>query len=270
MHTGLEEIAKEKEKLKKAKNIHIKEEIFETSEEKINCLNATHCNPKEDLKEKDSTNLFLQKPGSFSKLSKLLEVAKMPPESDILAPKANGSAANGCSLSYQNSSKTSLCSHQATSSQSSSERSDPNHLFNPVATGPGKFYSSPLISNDQLLKTLTEKSRQWFSLLPRTPCDDTSVTHLDSPAAAAATTASSSLTPHSHPPSKSPSPVPSPLIGSASSPSPIGLSPFALSPLQVSILFHYRKFHPVCFLQGKKKSMDDARSIDRNPDYPLW
>ncbi|KAK9410656.1 bromodomain adjacent to zinc finger domain protein 2B-like [Crotalus adamanteus] len=92
---GLEEIAKEKEKLKKAKNIHIKEEIFETSEEKINCLNATHCNPKEDLKEKDSTNLFLQKPGSFSKLSKLLEVAKMPPESDILAPKANGSAANG-------------------------------------------------------------------------------------------------------------------------------------------------------------------------------
>ncbi|XP_070587689.1 bromodomain adjacent to zinc finger domain protein 2B isoform X7 [Erythrolamprus reginae] len=227
---GLEEIAKEKEKLKRAKNIHIKEEIFETPEEKLNCLNATHCNPKEDVKEKDSTNLFLQKPGSFSKLSKLLEVAKMPPESDVLAPKANGSAANGCSLAYQNSSKTSLCSHQATLSQSSNERSDPNHLFNPVATAPGKFYSSPLISNDQLLKTLTEKSRQWFSLLPRTPCDDTSVTHLDSPAAATAT--SSSLTPHSHPPSKSPSPVPSPLIGSASSPSPIGLSPFALSPLQ--------------------------------------
>uniref|UniRef100_A0A8C6YEF0 Bromodomain adjacent to zinc finger domain 2B n=1 Tax=Naja naja TaxID=35670 RepID=A0A8C6YEF0_NAJNA len=227
---GLEEIAKEKEKLKKAKNIHIKEEIFETSEEKLNCLSATHCNPKEDVKEKDSTNLFLQKPGSFSKLSKLLEVAKMPPESDVLAPKAIGSAANGCSLVYQNSSKTSLCSHQATLSQSSNERSDPNHLFNPVAIGPGKFYSSPLISNDQLLKTLTEKSRQWFSLLPRTPCDDTSVTHLDSPAAA---TSSSSLTPHSHPPSKSPSPVPSPLIGSASSPSPIGLSPFALSPLQM-------------------------------------
>uniref|UniRef100_A0A670YSR7 Bromodomain adjacent to zinc finger domain 2B n=1 Tax=Pseudonaja textilis TaxID=8673 RepID=A0A670YSR7_PSETE len=227
---GLEEIAKEKEKLKKAKNIHIKEEIFDTSEEKLNCLSATHCNPKEDVKEKDSTNLFLQKPGSFSKLSKLLEVAKMPPESDVLATKANGSTANGCSLAYQNSSKTSLCSHQATLSQSSNERSDPNHLFNPVAIGPGKFYSSPLISNDQLLKTLTEKSRQWFSLLPRTPCDDTSVIHLDSPAAA---TTSSSLTPHSHPPSKSPSPVPSPLIGSASSPSPIGLSPFALSPLQM-------------------------------------
>ncbi|XP_062972586.1 bromodomain adjacent to zinc finger domain protein 2B isoform X9 [Elgaria multicarinata webbii] len=225
---GLEEIAKEKEKLKKAKSIHIKEEMFETSEEKLSCLNTNQCNQKEDLKEKDSTNLFLQKPGSFSKLSKLLEVAKMPPDSDILAPKANGSAANGCSLSYQNSSKTSLCSHQASASQNSAEKSDPNNLFNPVATGPGKFYSSPLISNDQLLKTLTEKSRQWFSLLPRTPCDDTSVTHIDSPAAAAA-----SLTPHSHSPSKSPSPVSSPLIGSASSPSPMGLSPFALSPLQM-------------------------------------
>ncbi|XP_061464685.1 bromodomain adjacent to zinc finger domain protein 2B isoform X11 [Rhineura floridana] len=227
---GLEEIAKEKEKLKKAKGIHIKEEMFETSEEKLSCLNTNQCNQKEDLKEKDSTNLFLQKPGSFSKLSKLLEVAKMPPDSDILAQKANGSAANGCSLPYQNSSKTSLCGHQAPISQSSSEKSDPNNLFNSIATGPGKFYNSPLISNDQLLKTLTEKSRQWFSLLPRTPCDDTSVTNIDSPSPAAA---ASSLTPHSHPPSKSPSPVPSPLIGSASSPSPMGLSPFALSPLQM-------------------------------------
>ncbi|XP_053116465.1 bromodomain adjacent to zinc finger domain protein 2B isoform X13 [Hemicordylus capensis] len=224
---GLEEIAKEKEKLKKAKSIHIKEEMFESPEEKLSCLNTNQCDLKEEVKEKDSTNLFLQKPGSFSKLSKLLEVAKMPPDSDVLSQKANGSAANGCSLSYQNSSKTSLCSHQPPVSQSSGEKSDSNNLFNPVASGPGKFYSSPLISNDQLLKTLTEKSRQWFSLLPRTPCDETSVTHIDAPAAAA------SLTPHSHPPSKSPSPIPSPLIGSASSPSPMGLSPFTLSPLQM-------------------------------------
>ncbi|XP_066468148.1 bromodomain adjacent to zinc finger domain protein 2B isoform X4 [Tiliqua scincoides] len=225
---GLEEIAKEKEKLKKAKSIHIKEEMFETSEEKLSCLNTNQCDLKEDIKEKDSTNLFLQKPGSFSKLSKLLEVAKMPPDSEVLSQKANGSATNGCSLSYQNNSKTSLCSHQPSVSQSSSEKSDPNNLFNPVVNTPGKFYGSPLISNDQLLKTLTEKSRQWFSLLPRTPCDETSVTHIDTPAAATA----ASLTPHSHPPSKSPSPVPSPLIGSASSPNPMGLSPFALSPLQ--------------------------------------
>ncbi|XP_039349513.1 bromodomain adjacent to zinc finger domain protein 2B isoform X8 [Mauremys reevesii] len=224
---GLEEIAKEKEKLKKAESIHIKEEMFETSEEKVNCINTSHCEQKEDLKEKDNTNLFLQKPGSFSKLSKLLEVAKMPPESDIMSQKPNGSAANGCTLSYQNNSKNSLCSLQPTISQSSSEKSDSNNLFNPIASGPGKFYNSPLIPNDQLLKTLTEKSRQWFSLLPRIPCDDASVIHSDTPSA------SSSLTLHSNPPSKSPSPVPSPHITSTSVQSPMGISPFALSSLQM-------------------------------------
>uniref|UniRef100_A0A8B9PXS6 Bromodomain adjacent to zinc finger domain protein 2B n=1 Tax=Apteryx owenii TaxID=8824 RepID=A0A8B9PXS6_APTOW len=222
---GLEEIAKEKEKLK-AESIHIKEEIFENSEEKLPCLSVTHCEQK-DLKEKDNTNLFLQKPGSFSKLSKLLEVAKMPPESDIMSQKSNGSAANGCTLSYQSNSKNSLCGLQPTVSQSSTEKSDSNNLFSPIVSGPGKFYSSPLIPSDQLLKTLTEKSRQWFSLLPRVPCDDMSVTHTDAPAAA------TSLTPQSHPPSKSPSPVPSPLLGSTSAQSPMGLSPFALSPLQM-------------------------------------
>ncbi|KFQ47351.1 Bromodomain adjacent to zinc finger domain protein 2B, partial [Nestor notabilis] len=222
---GLEEIAKEKEKLKKEESLHIKEEEFE-AEEKLHCLNTTHCEQKEDLKEKDNTNLFLQKPGSFSKLSKLLEVAKMPPESDVMSPKPNGSAANGCTLSYPGNSKNSLCSLQPTVSQSTSEKSDSNNLFSPNASGTGKFYGSPLIPNDQLLKTLTEKSRQWFSLLPRTPCDDMSVTHVDTPAA------TTSVTPQSHPPSKSPSPVPSPLLGSASAQSPMGLSPFALSPLQ--------------------------------------
>ncbi|XP_054237354.1 bromodomain adjacent to zinc finger domain protein 2B [Indicator indicator] len=223
---GLEEIAKEKEKSKKMEGMHIKEEEFET-EEKLHCLNITHCEQKEDLKEKDNTNLFLQKPGSFSKLSKLLEVAKMPPESDVMSPKPNGSAANGCTLSYPSNSKTSLCSLQPSGSQSTLEKPDSNNLFSPNASGTGKFYNSPLIPNDQLLKTLTEKSRQWFSLLPRTPCDDMSVTHIDTPAT------TTSLTPQSHPPSKSPSPVPSPLLSSTSAQSPMGLSPFALSPLQM-------------------------------------
>ncbi|NXH15897.1 BAZ2B protein, partial [Bucco capensis] len=215
---GLEEIVKEKEKLKKVENLHIKEE-FQT-EEKL------HCEQKEDLKEKDNTNLFLQKPGSFSKLSKLLEVAKMPPESDTMSAKPHGSAANGCALSYPNNSKNSLSSLQPAVSQSMLDKPDSNSLFSPNSSGTGKFYSSPLLPNDQLLKSFTEKSRQWFSLLPRIPCDDMSVTYIDTPPTTA------SLTPQSHPPSKSPSPVSSPLLGSTSAQSPIGLSPFALSPLQ--------------------------------------
>ncbi|XP_031816487.1 bromodomain adjacent to zinc finger domain protein 2B isoform X23 [Sarcophilus harrisii] len=222
---GLEEIAKEKEKLKKAEIIQIKEEMYETSDDTLKCLNTGHCEQKEDLKEKDNTNLFLQKPGSFSKLSKLLEVAKMPPDSDIINPKTNGGAANGCTLSYQNGAKNSLCSLQPAVSQNNKEKADSN-LFNPVSSSQGKFYNPPLIANDQLLKTLTEKNRQWFSLLPRMPCDDTSLTHADGSAAA-------SLTPHSQPPSKSPSPVPSPLLGSSSTQNTMGLNPFALSPLQM-------------------------------------
>uniref|UniRef100_A0A8C7AVK2 Bromodomain adjacent to zinc finger domain protein 2B n=1 Tax=Neovison vison TaxID=452646 RepID=A0A8C7AVK2_NEOVI len=218
---GLDEIAKEREKLKKAESIQIKEEIFETSEDTLNCSNADHCEQKEDPKEKDNTNLFLQKPGSFSKLSKLLEVAKMPPESDVMTPKPNNSA-NGCTLSYQNSGKHSLGSVQSTATQSNMEKTDANNLFSPGSSGPGKFYSP--LPNDQLLKTLTEKNRQWFSLLPRTPCDDTSLTHADIPAA-------SVVTPQSQPPSTSPSPAPAP-PGSAAQ-NPVGLNPFAVSPLQM-------------------------------------
>ncbi|XP_030616289.1 bromodomain adjacent to zinc finger domain protein 2B isoform X9 [Delphinapterus leucas] len=220
---GLEEIAKEREKLKKAESIQIKEEIFETSEDTLNCSNPNHCEQKEDTKEKDNTNLFLQKPGSFSKLSKLLEVAKMPPESDVITPKPNSSA-NGCTLSYQNSGKHSLGSIQSTATQSSVEKTDSNNLFNTSSGGPGKFYSP--LPNDQLLKTLTEKNRQWFSLLPRTPCDDTSLTH-------AGMSTASLVAPQSQPPSKSPSPAPAPLPGSSSAQNPVGLNPFALSPLQM-------------------------------------
>ncbi|KAF7474247.1 bromodomain adjacent to zinc finger domain protein 2B [Marmota monax] len=217
---GLEEIAKEREKLKKAESIQIKEEMFETSGDTLNCSNTDHYEQKEDLKEKDNTNLFLQKPGSFSKLSKLLEVAKMPPESDIVTSKPNVSA-NGCTLSYQNSGRHSVSSIPSTASQSNMEKTDSN-LFNTGSGGPGKFYSP--LPNDQLLKTLTEKNRQWFSLLPRTPCDDTSLTHAD--------TSTSLVTPQSQPPSKSPSPAPAPLLGSSSQ-NPVGLNPFAVSPLQM-------------------------------------
>ncbi|XP_040827548.1 bromodomain adjacent to zinc finger domain protein 2B isoform X5 [Ochotona curzoniae] len=220
---GLEEIAKEREKLKRAESIQVKEEVFETSGDTLNCSNTDHCEQKEDLKEKDNTNLFLQKPGSFSKLSKLLEVAKMPHEAEGITPKPNVSA-NGCTLSYQSSGKHPVGGSPSTTSQSNVEKTDSNNLFSTGASGPGKFYSP--LPNDQLLKTLTEKNRQWFSLLPRTPCDDTSLTHADPSAA-------SSATPQSQPPSKSPSPAPAPLLGSASAQNPVGLSPFALSPLQV-------------------------------------
>ncbi|KAM4626751.1 bromodomain adjacent to zinc finger domain protein 2B isoform 2-T4 [Discoglossus pictus] len=220
---GLEEMAKERERWRKSENIQIKEEKFEGFEEKINCLNPSNGEQK-DHKDKDSTNLFLQKPGSFSKLSKLLEVAKMPPEMDVANPKTNV-APNGCSLPYQNSVRSTPINLQPSTSQRNLEKTDLNP-FTPVVSGSGKFYNSPIIPNEQLLKTLTDKTRQWFSLLPRTPCDDSSLTVLDSSATPSSATQVRLQ-------SQSPSPVPSPVMNSASLQNNVGINPFALSPLQV-------------------------------------
>ncbi|KAI5936189.1 Bromodomain adjacent to zinc finger domain protein 2B [Manis javanica] len=204
---GPEEIAKERKKLRKAESIQIKE-IFDTSDDTLNCSNPDHCKQKEDPNEKDNTNLILQKPGSFSKLCKLLEVAKVPPGSDVTAPKPN-SGADGCALPHQNSGRHSPDSMQPTVTQNSMEKTHSN-LFSPGSGGAGKVYS-PLPS-DQLL-------------LPGTPWEDASLTHADAPAAA-------SPTPQAQPPSKSPLPGPAPLLGSSPQ-NPVGLNPFALSALQM-------------------------------------
>ncbi|XP_046708727.1 bromodomain adjacent to zinc finger domain protein 2B isoform X12 [Silurus meridionalis] len=74
-----------------------------------------------------------------------------------------------------------------------------------------------LLANDQLLRVLTERSGHWFSLLPRSPCDDSSLIHpTTTPPHSSAQTSNvqprsppaSSCSPHQHlqPPSASSSP----------------------------------------------------------------
>ncbi|XP_053328178.1 bromodomain adjacent to zinc finger domain protein 2B isoform X4 [Spea bombifrons] len=215
---GPEEMAKEQEKQRKAENIQIKEESFEGFQDKVNCLNPGNGDSK------DTTNLFLQKPGSFSKLSKLLEVAKMTPEMDCVLQKASLSP-NGGALPYQNNARSTPISLQPSTSQSNPEKTDLNP-FTPPVCGSGKFYNSSIIPNEQLLKTLTDKGRQWFSLLPRSPCDNTSLTHIDSSTPLPPTTQ-----PRVH--SQPPSPVLSPAGNSSSVQSPMALNPFTMPPLQV-------------------------------------
>ncbi|XP_069589116.1 bromodomain adjacent to zinc finger domain protein 2B isoform X12 [Ranitomeya imitator] len=220
---GLEEMAKEKVRQRQAENIQIKEEAIESCDEKPNCVNANDREQK-CLKDKDSTNLFLQKPGSFSKLSKLLEVAKMPSDMDLITLKPSVSP-NGCPVPFQNNARSTPINLQASTSQCHPEKTDLNP-FSAVLSGHGKFYNSPIIPNEQLLKTLTDKSRQWFSLLPRTPCDDMSITHVEYSTSLASTS-------QSQQPSQSPSPVPSPVMTSSALQNSLGLSPFTMSPLQI-------------------------------------
>ncbi|KAA0715455.1 Zinc finger domain protein 2B hWALp4 [Triplophysa tibetana] len=77
---GPDGLQREMVRLKTASLIQVKEERLETPKESR--LNA-HPDVKHEpasLNEVDSLNLFLQKPGSFSKLGKLLEVAMMSDE----------------------------------------------------------------------------------------------------------------------------------------------------------------------------------------------
>ena len=100
--------------------------------------------------------------------------------------------------------------------------------------------SSPYLSlqaNDQLLRVLTEKSGHWFSLLPRNPCDLSSLT--TTPPAASRVSPQASSTPagpRSPPPSPALPLTPSAASASASPHHPAGLLNYPLSALQVRSL----------------------------------
>ncbi len=133
----------------------------------------------ERKQDKDSFNLFLQKPGSFSKLSKLLEVAKMAQDSDISCHSSHSTKVPTAAASYP--------SHPTAQTNTSQQG-----LIDKTGTAvPSLLKITPWITcgpqsvphDDQLSKILTEKSNQWFSLFPRSPCDESSVTSGSSPPA---------------------------------------------------------------------------------------
>uniref|UniRef100_A0A668AXU0 Bromodomain adjacent to zinc finger domain 2B n=1 Tax=Myripristis murdjan TaxID=586833 RepID=A0A668AXU0_9TELE len=178
---------------------------------------------------KDTLNLFLQKPGSFSKLSKLLEVAKMSPESNNNSPNSQNSCSTKVSTpasypSYHNSQTRLSCSPSPASSQlAKTDTSVPSLLSAPYLSSSPWMTCSPQlqVQNDQLSKVLTETNSQWFSLLPRSPCDESSVTSGSTPPASSSSP--QSIRPKS-PSSLSPNPP-----ATASSSSPAGISTLQLS-----------------------------------------
>ncbi|XP_038576345.1 bromodomain adjacent to zinc finger domain protein 2B-like isoform X2 [Micropterus salmoides] len=185
---GYEEVEKEKTRQRVAQLIRVKEEqLVETKKPVVSSpVQSTDgdTSTPEIQQDKDSLNLFLQKPGSFSKLSKLLEVAKMAQDSDINSHKSH-SARVPTTTSYP----SYPTSQTATTQQGQMDKTDtsvPSLLSAPPLKSSPWITCSPLpiIHDEQLSKILTEKSNQWFSLLPRSPCDESSVTSGSSPPAA--------------------------------------------------------------------------------------
>ena len=223
-YSGYEEVEKEKKRQRTAQVIRVKEEQLEKNKKSVVSSPAQSTDGDtaipESQQDKDSLNLFLQKPGSFSKLSKLLEVAKMAQDSDINSqnsPSAKVPSA-ACYPSYPT-------SQAATSHQGLIDKTD--------ASVPSPLKSSPWITcspqtihhDDQLSKLLTEKSNQWFSLFPRSPCDESSVTSGSSPPA--------SSSPLQTINAKSPSSLSPNLPAPASSGVPAGINNMQSSVLQV-------------------------------------
>ncbi|MEQ2190340.1 hypothetical protein XENOCAPTIV_015439 [Xenoophorus captivus] len=92
-------------------------------------------------------------------------------------------------------------------------------------------------ANDQLLRVLTERSGHWFSLLPRNPCDLSSITTTPPGAPRGSPKASSTPgRPRSPPPSPALPLTPSAASASASPHHPTGLLNYPLSALQLMVL----------------------------------
>ncbi|XP_050975844.1 bromodomain adjacent to zinc finger domain protein 2B isoform X2 [Labeo rohita] len=125
---GPEELQRERDRIKNAHLVQVKEEPTEEPD----------------------------KPDSFSKLSKLLEVAKMSSE---VSCQQNGSPRQQKTLP------------RTPNQDVKSDLNDSCLLNNTYLTN-----AQQQIRNDQLYKVLTERNAHWFSLLPRSPCDVSSLT----------------------------------------------------------------------------------------------
>ncbi|XP_034435355.1 bromodomain adjacent to zinc finger domain protein 2B isoform X12 [Hippoglossus hippoglossus] len=104
----------------------------------------------------------------------------------------------------------------------------------PLSSSPTPSPYIPFQANDQLLRVLTERSGHWFSLLPRNPCDLSSLT--TTPPAASRVSPQASSTPagpRSPPPSPALPLTPSAASASTSPHHPAGLLNYPISALQV-------------------------------------
>lgn len=100
---------------------------------------------------------------------------------------------------------------------------------------PQQLAQAQLLANDQLLKVLSERSGHWFSLLPRSPCDDTS---LIQPSAHPQSSPSSN-TPGTRPKTPPPASTSSPhhhLLPLSASESPLNPSPGGISNLSLQVI----------------------------------
>lgn len=185
-HPGYEEV--EKEKIR-----HMTAQV--AKEEQQDETKPVVCSPTqspdddtttpESQQDKDALNLFPQKPSSSSsKLSKLLEVAKMVEDSD--KPPNNSYSAkthSAASTAYSTACSPSYSTCQTESSPQGLTDKTSGLVPSPLRSSPWiTCRPQSFLQEDHYSKIMAEKNSQWFSLFPRSPCDESSVTSGSSPA----------------------------------------------------------------------------------------
>nr|XP_021332707.1 bromodomain adjacent to zinc finger domain protein 2B isoform X4 [Danio rerio] len=194
---GLEELEKERERLRNCPVVQVKEEPKEEvlQHHQHEEIQGTL---KEEVKQEEEKPMDLdQEPNKEARSSPLkdkTDVVATPPQLPELRlsqspqcqepPHTPRHAHNGCSATIaMDMTSGSSPAHSPTTSKLT-EASSPNaehaippplqlgipaHLLQP------QLAQTQLLASDQLYKVLSERSGHWFSLLPRSPCDDTSL-----------------------------------------------------------------------------------------------
>ncbi|XP_068586955.1 bromodomain adjacent to zinc finger domain protein 2B isoform X12 [Cebidichthys violaceus] len=268
-----EELEEERQRRRRvAEEVKVKEEPqeIELQKEKPTSLDGQSIqtrgleHEKEEEKEHEGkkNTLFYQQPGCVSKLCTFRDVSKetvMAEDKESPHVRQNGTSPLGtpvATTTRTSSSPTRNTSEPAVATTPSMVTTNDTTSIPPPAStslsvpclaapreSPGNTpptsspAPSPYLSfqaNDQLLRVLTERSGHWFSLLPRNPCDLTSIT--TPPPGAPRVSPQASSTP-ARPRSPPQSPVlpltPSAASASASPHHPAGLLNYPLSALQV-------------------------------------
>ncbi|XP_030614359.1 bromodomain adjacent to zinc finger domain protein 2B isoform X2 [Archocentrus centrarchus] len=175
------EVEEERRRQRATEVISVKEEQLEEIKPVVSSsTQSTDSGGTMPERRQDKDNLFLQKPGCLSKLSKLFEVAKMAQNSDINAQNHHFvKVPTAAYLSYP-------ASQIVPIQQGLMDKTDTavSSLLSAIRLKSSRWVTNSPQSSfhyDQLSKILTEKSNQWFSLFPRSPCDESSVTSGSSP-----------------------------------------------------------------------------------------
>ncbi|XP_019110796.2 bromodomain adjacent to zinc finger domain protein 2B isoform X3 [Larimichthys crocea] len=244
-----EELEMEEKRLRTAQVIRVKDEPLEETKKPVVSSPAQSTDgdttTPESQQDKDSLNLFLQKPGSFSKLSTLLEVAKLAQDSGI-NPHNSHSVKVPTTASYP----SYPTSQAATSQQGLIDKMDTS-VSSLLKSNPWMTCSpQSILHDDQLSKILMEKSNQWFSLFPRSPCDESSVTSGSSPPASASPLHTIS--------NKSPSSLSPNSLATASSGAPAGINNMLSVLQQVKSGIHQSRL-----------TLSDMSSTVASPSLPL-